>query len=647
MGTISPGGSSAKVASGTGRDMPCDREIFRRGGEGAMVRFLTRFLLTFFAVTLAVAASPAHADKQYCTPEAYLPSQIEASMKVCDALIADKRHLLRDYIQAYENRGDLYMRKGQVDVAMQNYDQAVALLAKVSKLTESIFDKITPTSVDKISAASVFYQRGMAFRHQGQNQRAIEDYTRALQYRDDAQAFWRRADAYQALGQIDQAIRDLDKAVALGGDNGNFLDERGVAYNKKGDFDRAIADFDKKISLQPQDAPAFNGRGVAYLAKGDVDRALQNFDKAVAIWDTTAEFRDNHGLALVRKGDIAGAIAEFDKAIDLARLSSEKKPELADYYVHRAEALGGKGDWLKALEDYQSALTLSAYHTKALAGRDAARLALTTASRQPAASDPTAPQAVAAAAGPAPAKPQAPSVAERRVALVIGISAYKNVPLLPNPARDATAVADALRRTGFQTVILQTDLPKEKLVDALRDFAQLADAADWAVVYYAGHGIEMGGSNYLIPVDARLSTDRDVGFEAVPMDQVLSAVDGAKKLRVVLLDACRDNPFANQMRRTLNTASRSIGRGLASIEPESGTLVVYAAKHGETALDGSGANSPFATALVKNIQIPGLEVRRMFDFVRDDVMDMTMRKQQPFSYGSISGRQEFYFVSAK
>jgi hypothetical protein len=327
----------------------------------------------------------------------------------------------------------------------------------------------------------------------------------------------------------------------------------------------------------------------------------------------------------------------------------KRNPSSPNYYVHRAEALGGSGEWLKALEDDQSALTLNTYHAKALAGRDAARLALTTASRQAAASAPAAPQvaAVAAAAEPAPAKPQAPAVAERRVALVIGISAYKNVPLLPNPARDATAVADALRRTGFQTVILQTDLPKEKLVDALRDFAQLADAADWAVVYYAGHGIEMGGSNYLIPVDARLSTDRDVGFEAVPMDQVLSAVDGAKKLRVVLLDACRDNPFANQMRRTLNTASRSIGRGLASIEPESGTLVVYAAKHGETALDGSGANSPFATALIKNIQIPGLEVRRMFDFVRDDVMDMTMRKQQPFSYGSISGRQEFYFVSAK
>jgi tetratricopeptide (TPR) repeat protein len=610
-------------------------------------RLPSRFLISLFAVTFAAAALPTYAEQQYCTPEAYLPAQIEASMKVCDAMVADKRRLLRDLIQAYENRGDLYMRKDQLDAAMQNYDQAVALLGKITKFTDSIFDKVTPTSVDKISATSVFYHRGMAWGRRGQNQRAIDDYTKALQYRDDEQAFWRRGLAYQATGQIDQAIRDLDRAVALGGANGNFVVERGLAYNKKGDFDRAIADFDKKISLQPKDSLAFNGRGVAYLAKGDVDRALKNFDDAIAIDGRTAEFHDNRGLVLVRKGDMTAAVAAFDMAIDLTRSDDARKSALADYYVHRAEALGTNGEWLKALEDYQSALTLNPYHAKAQAGRDTARLALTATSRQSAAASPSTPQLAVAAAVSAPEKPKASAVYERRVALVIGNSAYKNVPLLPNPVRDAASVADTLRRTGFQTVTLQTDVAKEKLVEALRNFAQLADAADWAVVYYAGHGMEMGGSNYLIPVDARLATDRDVGFEAVPLDQVLSAVDGAKKLRVVLLDACRDNPFANQMRRTLNTASRSIGRGLASIEPETGTLVVYAAKHGETALDGDGANSPFATAFMKEIQTPGLEVRRMFDFVRDDVMDMTNRRQQPFSYGSISGRQEFYFVSAK
>ena len=592
----------------------------------------------------ALAVSPARGEKQYCTPEAYFPAQIDASMKVCDALIADKRHPLRDYIQAYQNRGDLYMRKGQFDLAMQNYDQAAAQLAKATKITKSIFEPATATSVDDISAYYVFYQRGLAWQQRSQYQRAADDFSKALHYRDDAQGFWRRSQADLGLGQVDQAIRDLDKAVSLSPDNSMYIGERGLAFNKKGDFDHAIADFDKVISLQPKDSAAFNGRGAAWLAKGDVAKALSDFNQAIALDDRTAPFLDNRGAALVKKGDVTAAIADFDKAIDLVRRDSAKERELADYHVHRGDALGSRGDWLKALEDYQSALTLNPSMSKALAGRDAARLALTTASRPPDAA--AAPQ-VAAATAAVPDKPKPIAVNERRIALVIGNSAYRNVPPLTNPVRDATAIADALRRIGFQTVTLQTDLPREKLVDALRNFAQLADSADWALVYYAGHGIEMGGANYLIPVDAKLSTDRDVGFETVPLDQVLSAVEGAKRLKLVLLDACRDNPFASQMRRTMATASRSIGRGLASIEPESGTLVVYAAKHGETALDGDGANSPFATAFMKNIQTPGLEVRRMFDFVRDDVLDMTGRRQQPFSYGSVSGRQEFFFVAGK
>src|SRR5262249_54890614 len=151
----------------------------------------------------------------------------------------------------------------------------------------------------------------------------------------------------------------------------------------------------------------------------------------------------------------------------------------------------------------------------------------------------------------------------------------------------------------------------------------------WAVIYFAGHGVEMDGVNYLIPVDASLITDRDVTFEAVPLGQVLAAVDGAKKLHLVVLDACRNNPFLSQMRRTV--AFRSIGRGLGKVEPEAGTLVVYAAKHGELALDGDGHNSPFVTALVDRITTPGLEIRRLFDLIRDDVIAATNRKQHPFS----------------
>ena len=152
----------------------------------------------------------------------------------------------------------------------------------------------------------------------------------------------------------------------------------------------------------------------------------------------------------------------------------------------------------------------------------------------------------------------------RRVALVIGNSEYRGVPALPNPKRDAATVADALRRTGFQSVTLANDLTREQLIDRLKKFAVESDGADWSLVYFAGHGIEVGGQNYVIPVDAKLAADRDVQFEAVQLEQVMAATEGAKKLRLLLLDACRENPYANQMKRMV--ASRSIERGLAQVE---------------------------------------------------------------------------------
>lgn len=231
----------------------------------------------------------------------------------------------------------------------------------------------------------------------------------------------------------------------------------------------------------------------------------------------------------------------------------------------------------------------------------------------------------------------------RRVALVIGNGHYDHAPTLPNAVNDAEALAKALTETGFQSVTLKTDLTREQILSALADFAKLADSTDWAAVYYSGHGIEFRGLNYMIPIDAKLKADRDVDLEAVEVSKVLSAIEGAKKLRLVILDACRDNPFLGQMKRTV--ATRSINRGLSPMEPDAGMLIVYAAKHGETALDGDGKNSPFATALVNRIRTPNLELRRLFDLVRDDVLAMTSRRQQPFSYGSLSGSEDFYFVA--
>jgi uncharacterized caspase-like protein len=173
---------------------------------------------------------------------------------------------------------------------------------------------------------------------------------------------------------------------------------------------------------------------------------------------------------------------------------------------------------------------------------------------------------------------------EKRIALVIGNSDYKSVPRLPNPTNDATAVARMFKLAGFD-VETGLNLSLNEMRKILRDFGNKSREADVAVVYFAGHGIELDGINYLIPVDATLETDSDVLDEAVPLDRVLFGVAPAKQLRLVMLDACRDNPFAQTMKRAV--ASRSIGRGLARIEPTTpNTMIAYAAKAGSTASMG-------------------------------------------------------------
>jgi len=159
-----------------------------------------------------------------------------------------------------------------------------------------------------------------------------------------------------------------------------------------------------------------------------------------------------------------------------------------------------------------------------------------------------------------------------------------------------------------------------------------------AIIYYAGHGIEVDKTNYMIPVDAQLENDRSITYEAVPLDLALQAVAGATRLKLVIVDACRDNPFLTTMQKT--DASRSLGRGLAGVEPTAGTLVVYSAKEGTVALDGaSGTNSPFAAALLSHIEQPGIEINFLFRKVRDDVLRKTHRAQQPFTYGSLPAEQ--------
>ena len=224
---------------------------------------------------------------------------------------------------------------------------------------------------------------------------------------------------------------------------------------------------------------------------------------------------------------------------------------------------------------------------------------------------------------------------QERVALVIGNGAYQSVAPLPNPINDAAAIAQMFKEAGFSSVTMKRDLGVLEFKRALRDFFYATRDADVAVVYYAGHGMQVGDTSYMIPVDARLATEIDVQDEAVSLDRIVATLQPAKRLRLVILDACRNNPFVSRMK--MSFASRSIERGLARIEPENNSLVAYAAKSGQIAEDGTGTHSPFTAALLKHLAEPGLDIRLALGRVRDDVLKSTSNKQEPFVYGSLGG----------
>ena len=449
--------------------------------------------------------------------------------------------------------------------------------------------------------------------------RVIEDQAtpppvRAIAYRN-------RGNAYASKALYDLAILDFDEALKIAPQDLPARFSRGRALNLRGQYDRAIVDLTELLRLNPQGERGYNERGLAYLRKGDLDQALADFDSALKINPHLPYARNNRALILARQGKLDLAVAEYNEALRL-------DPDYLMAYSNRGRAYEEMGQFEQALADYKTAADKQArpkndddQRAKAAAKQRQARLAALIAEGK--------------------ATPKAVASAERRVALVIGNSAYQHVPTLRNPANDAKSVAAALRSLGFIEVRELYDASLSDLGRTLKDFGDLAAGADWAIIYYAGHGIEMSGTNYLIPTDAKLEQQTHVEDEALPLSRLLSKVTPASKMQLVILDACRNNPFIAKMRMT-GRAVRSLKQGLASIEPESGVLVAYAARDGTTALDGDSAHSPYAEALVRRMLEPGLEIGLLFRKVRDDVYAKTARQQEPYTYGSLPA-QPFYF----
>ena len=231
-----------------------------------------------------------------------------------------------------------------------------------------------------------------------------------------------------------------------------------------------------------------------------------------------------------------------------------------------------------------------------------------------------------------------PAAADKRVALVIGNSAYENVPRLTNPSNDAADVATKLKALGFE-VVEGIDLGKRDMEKRIRTFAEALSGADVGLFYYAGHGLQVDQRNFLAPIDAQLKSESDLDFEAVQLDLVLKNMVRNATTSIVFLDACRDNPLAANLAQV--GRSLDVGRGLARVEAAASMMIVYATEPGKVALDGTGRNSPFTGALLRHIDTEGASIGDVMIALRNDVLSETGGKQRPFESASLTG--QFFF----
>jgi tetratricopeptide (TPR) repeat protein len=531
---------------------------------------------------------------------------------------------------AYNVRANSYNAKGERDRAIADWNESIRLDPKLASAylgrgnafnakgdrELAIVDAMEAIRLDP-NYPGGYNLRGSVYGAKNELDRAIADFTKAIDLDPKlGSAYENRGAAYERKGDVDKAIADFTKAIEVRPKSARAYDFRGALYSKKNERDLAIADFDKAIDINPKYINAYNNRGIVYGRKGEIDKAIADYSKAIDLDQRYPWAYNNRALAYGRKGELDKALADFDKAIEV-------DPKYALAYSNRGNAYEQKGDNERALADFRKVLELPA---PTEADRQRQEIVRTRIARL---TQPAPPRAMAA-----PAEPQ-------RVALVIGISNYVHASVLKNPQNDAKGTAAALRRLGFSKVVELYDLTREQMGKALKDFGDTVEGAEWALVFFAGHGLEMNGVTYLIPSDAALKRDTHVTDEAISLTQVQAKVDAASKLGLVILDSCRNNPFADRMIRSVGS-TRSLGRGLANVEPEGNVLVAYSAKHGTTALDGAGQNSPFTEGLLAHIEEPGLEVNFLFRKIRDYVRNKTQRKQEPFLYGSLSSELLYF-----
>jgi len=501
--------------------------------------------------------------------------------------------------------------------------------------------------------ANIYFWRAVGWNKKGNYTQVIADATEALRLKPDIAIYNLRGSAYFDKGEYDIAIADFNDALRMGGPQAGLIyHNRGNAWRGKGDYAKAIADYDASIKFDPKAKFSYQNRGVSKMALGDLDGALVDINEAIRIDPALPSPLTKRAVIWRAKGDIDRAIADATEAIRLAKakapvnIMTPPGSSLISAYVERGLAYEAKGDYTSARQDYSATLEGQASDAGSKSNQATAkvRLSLLTDAAAPAPRTTTAAPAPTGAANPASPPAAAPSTAAiRRVALVIGNGAYTHVKALPNPSNDARSIAKSLRGIGF-TVTEGVDLDRATMQATIREFLREAATTQVAVVYYAGHGVQVDGRNYLVPVDVQFQPGSRMTDAMMDMDTIMAGLDDQVRTNILILDACRNNPMAQQTASAGANRGIEAGSGLAA--PTSlgagstlgaGTLIAFAIAPGQVALDGESANSPFSAALSRHIGTPGLEVQQMLTRVRAEVVAATKTKQVPWSNSSLLG----------
>jgi tetratricopeptide (TPR) repeat protein len=616
---------------------------------------LTSILLSS-AMVLALMAGAAQArggsDWRDCNGR-----DIDARILACSRIIDETGGRQNSTMRAgaFNNRGIAYFSKGDFERAARDFDEAIAA---------------------KPNNPVLYHNRGMALYNKGDNEAAIRSYDQAIGIHPKySMAYNDRANVYFRMKEYDKAISGYDDAIQLQPRDPILYANRGNTYRVKGDYDRALRDFDDAIRLNPREAGSIYGRSQVYADKGDAGRAIADLDEAIRLRSDNGDYFNSRGFLYKQQGDYDRAIRDLDEAIKL-------KPKFAVGFANRGDAWRQRGDIERAIMDLSEAIRLDPTVTPAYVSRglafeakgdiEQAKFDFSTALTRTSGNFATAKEAVAKArerlvalegatgatgGGPLPAITPAPRSEPRvnlpsrpgdssergpRVALVIGNAAYGSVPSLTNPVNDAREMSSALRELGFK-VIEGYNLTSSSMRSKIAEFGAALPGAGVSLFYYAGHGMQVSGRNYLVPVDARVERPSALGTEAIEVNTVIADMEAEKRINLVFLDACRDNPLSRNLARSMGGGSRSsaVGQGLAQVNAGIGTLITFATSPDTIALDGSGRNSPFTQAMLKYIRTPGLEIRSMLTRVRADVIRATNEQQVPWDHSSLTG--DFYF----